>query len=167
MGNGEALLVKGKSEFHGPVEILKGPKSDAQSSPMNIVELFEVDDEEFLSPGDLLVVSESGKNILSRSRRKYNRSVIGIISGNPVLVINNSMTDKKVYPVALAGRALCKVDAREKPVLPGDLIVTSDTPGCGMTGAINSFEQIGTVIGKALDGLEGGIGIIPVYIVHL
>ncbi|HOO71253.1 MAG TPA: discoidin domain-containing protein [Spirochaetota bacterium] len=167
MGNGEALLVKGKSEFHGPVEILKGPKSDAQSSPMNIVELFEVDDEEFLSPGDLLVVSESGKNILSRSRRKYNRSVIGIISGNPVLVINNSMTEKKVYPVALAGRALCKVDAREKPVVPGDLIVTSDTPGCGMSGAINSFEQIGTVIGKALDGLEGGIGVIPVYIVHL
>jgi hypothetical protein len=167
MGNGDAFLVRGKSEFQGRVTIKKGPRDIAQSSPMNIVELFEVDDEEYLSPGDLLVVCERGENMLSRSRNEYNRSVIGVISGNPALSVSNARPGKNVYPVVLAGRALCKVDARGKPVNPGDLIVTSNTPGCGMAGVINSFDRVGTVIGKALASLESGIGTVPIFIVHL
>jgi hypothetical protein len=69
--------------------------------------------------------------------------------------------------VALSGRVLCKVDARNRPIRPGDLIVTSETPGCGMAGEIDSFAKIGTVIGKALDGLPEGMGTIPVFVTHL
>ena len=167
MGNGRALLVKGHSEFHGRIALRRSPDDTNQSSPMNIVEYFEVDDEEYLSAGDILVASETGKSVLSRSRKEYNRAVIGLISGNPSLSVDNSGSEKKIYPVALAGKAMCKVDARNKPVNAGDFIVTSNTPGCGMSGSINSFERIGTVIGKALDGLDNGIGIVPVFIVHM
>ena len=68
--------------------------------------------------------------------------------------------------MALAGTVLCKVDARKRPVRPGDLIVTAETPGCGMAGTIDSFEKTGAVIGKALDALDDGINAIPVFISH-
>jgi hypothetical protein len=112
------------------------------------------------------VVSEAGKSVLSRSRQEYHPGVIGVVSGNPTIIINNCGTEKKVYPVALAGTVLCKVDARKKPVRPGDLIVTAETPGCGMAGTIDSFNKIGTAIGKALDALDDGINVIPVFISH-
>ncbi|MGV7929628.1 MAG: discoidin domain-containing protein [Spirochaetota bacterium] len=165
VGNGEALLVKGSSEFHGRMRIHN--RSREGSFPVNIVEMFEVDDIDYISPGDILTVSTVGGGVLSRSSGAYMRSVVGIVSGNPTLVIDNTGDSRKVYPVSLAGRALCKVDARSRPIRPGDLIVTSETPGCGMAGEIDSFAKIGTVIGKALDGLSEGMGTVPVFVAHL
>ena len=65
---------------------------------------------------------------------------------------------------SLEGKTFCRVDSRERPVKPGDLIVTSDTPGCGMAGEIDSFDRIGTVIGKALDSISNTIGVISIFI---
>jgi hypothetical protein len=165
-GNGEALYVNGKSIFNGTLHINNSHQSDKHSDPANIVELFEVEDIEYISAGDILVVSNSGKSILSRSRTEYNRAAVGVVSGNPIVVINNSGKEQKVYPVALIGTVLCKIDARNNPVHPGDLIVTSGTPGRGMAGKIDSFEKIGAVIGKSLDSLEDGMGLLPVFIAH-
>ncbi|OHD66651.1 MAG: hypothetical protein A2176_05145 [Spirochaetes bacterium RBG_13_51_14] len=165
-GSGDALFVNGASVFQGTMHIHNTGTGETENFPANMVELFEVDDAEYIAPGDLLVASDTGKSILSRSRNEYSRAVIGIVSGNPTIIINNSGKEKKVYPVALAGTALCKIDARKNPVRPGDPVVTSDTPGCGMAGAVDSFDKIGTVIGKALDALEDGIGFIPVFITH-
>ncbi len=164
LGSGDALLVRGRSEFTGPLSIQNDEGNREFSA--NIVEMFEVEESEYISPGDLLAVSTSGNSILSRSRTAYNRSVVGVVSGNPTLVLNNSGSETKIYPVSLAGKTMCKVDARENPINPGDLIVTSNTPGCGMSGKIDSFDRLGTVIGKALDRLEEGIGLIPVFIMH-
>ncbi|MFH0975308.1 MAG: discoidin domain-containing protein [Spirochaetota bacterium] len=163
-GNGDALFVNGNSIFSGKLAI--NNKSKEKDYPSNIVEMFEVDEEQIILAGDMLVISENGKSILTRSTTKYCKQVIGIVSGNPTIILNNSFTEKKLYPVVLAGKALCRVDARERSIKAGDLIVTSDTPGCGMVGDIDSFNKIGTVIGKALDGLDKGIGIIPVFVAH-
>jgi len=165
-GNGDALYVSGTSEFHGRMHIFNKQDSDRSAFPANMVEIFEVDDAEYVSPGDLLVVSEAGKSVLSRARQEYHPGVIGVVSGNPTIIINNCGKEKKVYPVALTGTAFCRIDARKKPVRPGDLIVTAETPGCGMSGTIDSFDKIGTVIGKALDSLDDGINVIPVFISH-
>ncbi|HON77365.1 MAG TPA: hypothetical protein PK544_02655, partial [Spirochaetota bacterium] len=164
VGNGDALLVNGKSRFSGRMYL---ENTDTKSGyPGNLVELFAVDDEEYISVGDLLVASDNGNAVLSRSRTSYNKSVIGIVSGNPMIVLNNTGKEEKLYPVVLGGKALCKIDARSKPVSPGDLIVTSDTPGCGMAGSIDSFAKVGTVVAKALDSLKDEIGTIPVFIIH-
>jgi hypothetical protein len=165
VGNGEALLVRGSSEFLGRVRIHN--RSREGSFPVNNVEMFEVDEIDYISPGDILTVSALGGGQLSRSSGAYMRSVIGIVSGNPTLVFDNTGASRKAYPGALSGRVLCKVDARNRPIRPGDLIVTSETPGCGMAGEIDSFAKIGTVIGKALDGLSEGMGTIPVFVTHL
>lgn len=164
IGNGKALLVSGTAEFEGRIFI----KGDGKENlfPGGAAELFEVDEAEYVSPGDLLTVSENGNSVLSKSKKSYSKSVIGIVSGNPYIVINNSGKEEKLYPVVLAGKALCKVDARNNPVKPGDLIVASDTAGCGMAGKIDSLDKVGTVIGKALHGLADGIELIPVFVIH-
>jgi hypothetical protein len=50
------------------------------------------------------------------------------------------------------------VSAENGPVLPGDLLVTASTPGHAMKGGSNAPQ--GTVIGKALEKLEAGTGVI-------
>jgi len=164
VGDRKALLVEGFSDFNGTLHI--NGEEDKNDTPGGIVEMFEVDEVEYVSPGDLLIVNEKGNSLLSKSRNSYNRSVIGVVSGNPKIVIDNSGKKDKLYPVALGGKVLCKVDARNNPVNPGDLIVTSNTAGCGMTGKIDSFDKVGTVIGKALDRLDDGVDLIPVFIMH-
>ncbi len=160
VGDGKALCVIGQAYFKGKIII----DADSKEYYANIVEMFETDEQEFISPGDVLVVSTHGNAILSRSRSAYNKGVIGVVAGNPVVVINNAALQNKLYPVVLTGSVLCKVDARQKPVKPGDLLVTSDTPGCGMSASIDSFDKIGTVFAKALSALDDGIALIPVMI---
>jgi hypothetical protein len=162
-GNGNALYVNGNSVFSGQLFIT----NKNESLPANTVEMFEVDNEQYIMPGDILTVSSKGKAILTRSISEYSKDVIGIVSGNPSIITNNSGIEAKIYPIVLTGKALCRIDARKKTVKPGDLIVTSDTPGCGMTGEIDSFNKIGTIVGKALDKLDDGIGIIPVFVAHM
>ena len=63
--------------------------------------------------------------------------------------------------VALSGTAPVKVDAGYGDIRPGDLLVSSPTPGHAMRG---DDPAPGTVIGKALSGLDTGTGTIRVLI---
>jgi len=63
--------------------------------------------------------------------------------------------------IAVAGRVPCKVDATYAPIEPGDLLTTSDTPGHAMKAA---DPQIGTILGKALEPLDSGTGVIEVLV---
>ena len=54
-----------------------------------------------------------------------------------------------------------KVDATYGAIQAGDLLTTSPTPGYAMK-ATN--PQIGTILGKALEPLEDGQGLIKVFI---
>ncbi len=165
IGNGQALAVNGSSEFNGPLKLFNNqPKKN--KFPSNIIEMFEVNDVDYISPGDLLIVTGEGNSILGKTHSAYDKAVIGVVAGNSAIIINNSGKEEKLYPIALTGKILCKVDARQTPVKPGDLIVTSENPGCGMKGVIDDFSKIGTVIGKALAGLESGMDVIPVFIYH-
>ena len=64
-------------------------------------------------------------------------------------------------PVAFSGVVQCKVDADYGPVWPGDLLVTSPTPGHAMR---QDLPLPGTVLGKALESLEKGTGTIRVLV---
>jgi hypothetical protein len=63
--------------------------------------------------------------------------------------------------LALAGRVPCKVDARYGPVRRGDLLTSSPTPGHAMRA---TDPKVGTIIGKALQTLEDGTGVIEVLL---
>jgi hypothetical protein len=56
---------------------------------------------------------------------------------------------------------LCKVDASYGSIRPGDLLTTSATPGHAML----AYEpQPGTIVGKALEPLDTGTGVIKVLV---
>ncbi len=63
--------------------------------------------------------------------------------------------------VALAGVVSCKVDAGYGAIWPGDLLVTSPTPGHAMR---TDAPLPGTMLGKALEPLEEGTGTIKILV---
>ena len=64
-------------------------------------------------------------------------------------------------PVSLAGRIPVKVDASYGSIAIGDLLTTSATPGHAMRA---DTPVPGTVIGKALEPLDRGTGVIKVLV---
>jgi hypothetical protein len=80
--------------------------------------------------------------------------VAGIVTTDPAQVYNAGLVAGEgefVVELALIGRVPCKVMG---PVLPGDLIVSSEMPGFGMTGDEDTVKP-GTIIGKAITGYNG------------
>ena len=67
------------------------------------------------------------------------------------------------YPVALTGRVWCWCDASNAPIVPGDRLTTSDTPGHAMS-ATDSIRAPGAVIGKAMSSLTEGRGLVLVLV---
>jgi hypothetical protein len=71
--------------------------------------------------------------------------------------------------VTLGAYEAIKVDATAGPIRPGDLLATSVSTGHAMKAAQLSVQGVdfyapGTIIGKALGSLEGGTGVIPVFV---
>jgi hypothetical protein len=63
--------------------------------------------------------------------------------------------------MAMIGIVPTKVSAENGAIKPGDLLVTSSTPGYAMKGTDRSLLA-GAVIGKALGHLDVGKGVIEV-----
>jgi hypothetical protein len=119
-------------------------------------------------PGDVLVVDRTAVRRLMLSRRAYSTRVAGIYSTKPgVLGTTHSIDDSDALaaevPVAIVGIVPCKVTAANGPIQPGDLLVTSSTPGYAMKG-MNRKRMLGAVVGKALDPLREGKGVIQVLV---
>ena len=113
---------------------------------------------EALEPGDVLVVGPDGK--LHRSREAYSTAVVGVYSTQPGIVSDagaGTAAEEKV-PLAVVGVVPVKASAENGPIRPGDLLVSAATPGHAMKADPN--PPVGTVIGKALQGLEEGTGTI-------
>jgi hypothetical protein len=117
-------------------------------------------------PGDVLVVSASGSGEAQRSSTAYSPAIVGVYSAAPAFVGGRSVTgDAQAggVPVAILGVVPCKVSAENGPIRPGDLLVTSATPGHAMR-ADHESALPGTILGKALESLDSGIGVIQVLV---
>lgn len=66
-------------------------------------------------------------------------------------------------PIALLGKAFCKVDAQYGAIEVVDLLTTSPTRGHAMKAA-DQNKASGAVIGKPLRPLKEGRGLIPILI---
>jgi hypothetical protein len=66
-------------------------------------------------------------------------------------------------PLAVVGIVPCKVTTENGPIQIGDLLVTSSTPGRAMKGTDHS-KLVRAVVGKALEPLADGLGIIQVLV---
>jgi hypothetical protein len=119
-------------------------------------------------PGDLLVIDQAAGRRLRLSRRAYSTRVAGIYSTKPgVLATIHSIDESDALaeeiPLAIVGIVPCKVTAENGPIAPGDLLVTSSTPGYAMKG-MNRRRMLGAVVGKALEPLREEKGIIQVLV---
>jgi hypothetical protein len=115
-------------------------------------------------PGDVLVVSDRQDRSVQLSSSPYSKAVIGVYSANPGFVGGTAVGDEDReagISVALVGIVPCKVSAENGAISRGDLLVTSSTPGHAMR-ADNPAP--GTILGKALEPLETGTGVIQVLV---
>jgi hypothetical protein len=124
-------------------------------------------DRERYEPGDLLVIDQSSKRRLSMAQNPYSQLVAGIYSTQPgALGTNHHISDPEIeqeVPLAVVGVVPCKVSAENGSIKPGDLLVTSSTPGFAMKGT-NKKRMLGAVVGKALEPLPSGKGTILVLV---
>jgi hypothetical protein len=122
---------------------------------------------ESYAPGDLLVIDASGERGLSKSQTPYSTLVAGIYSTQPGVVGSQHRVGealpKNEVPLAVVGIVPCKVSAENGPIEVGDLLVASSTPGHAMKGTDRS-KMLGAVVGKALEPLREGKGVVQVLI---
>jgi hypothetical protein len=70
---------------------------------------------------------------------------------------------KEEVPLAIVGIVPCKVTATNGSIEVGDLLVTSASPGRAMKGT-DRTRMLGAVVGKALEPLSSGEGVIQVLV---
>jgi hypothetical protein len=156
---------KPAGHFEGDVEVLGNITvgGDVILANKDCAEDFEVAGA--VEPGAVVVINSSG--ILEPCEEAYDKRVAGVVSGageyRPGIILGRRETRENEVPVALLGRVYCKVDACNGPIEIGDLLTTSATPGHAML-ARDPARAFGTVIGKALQPLADGQGMIPILV---
>ena len=66
---------------------------------------------------------------------------------------------RQKLPLAIVGIVPCKVTAANGAIKAGDLLVTSALPGYAMKGT-DRTKMLGAIVGKALEPLDSGTGVI-------
>jgi hypothetical protein len=112
-------------------------------------------------PGDVLVIDPEGQ--LVPSNAPYQTAVVGVYSTRPMYLGGSENLGRDDYaPLAIVGIVPVKASAENGPIVAGDLLVTSDTPGHAMKASTD--PAVGTVIGKALEPLSEDTGVIQMLV---
>jgi hypothetical protein len=126
---------------------------------------FDVVEAELVEPGTVMVLGPDGR--LEPCTRAYDKRVIGVISGaasyRAGIVLDKRPELPVRRPIALLGKVFCKVDAGHGALEVGDLLTTSPTEGHAMR-ADSGAPAFGAVIGKAMQALDQGRGLIAVLV---
>ncbi len=116
-----------------------------------------------LEPADVLVIGQDGQ--LTLSTEAYQPTVAGVYSTKPAFLggagVDADLTGQ--IPLAVVGIVPVKVSAENGTIAPGDMLVASDTPGHAMRAEADAPN--GTVIGKALSGLDAETGVIQMLVI--
>ncbi|HEY3138936.1 MAG TPA: hypothetical protein VGL29_23145 [Blastocatellia bacterium] len=120
-----------------------------------------------ITAGSVVVLDTVQSNHVLPSSRAYDTRVAGVVSANPGVILGEGGAGKVM--VATTGRVRVKVDAAGGPIRVGDLLVTSDKEGIAMRSQPldlggTAIHRPGTLIGKALEPLEKGVGEILVLL---
>jgi len=118
-------------------------------------------------PGDIIVIDPDNPGHFLKSSAPYSSLVAGIYSTKPGYVGRRQTLDprfaKSEIPMAMVGIVPTKVTTENGPIRVGDLLVTSSRPGYAMHGT-DRDQLTGTVVGKALNSLRSGTGVIEVLV---
>jgi hypothetical protein len=157
-GSGNKFRVENNGTVHAPAYLgLPDFAEEILPSPA---------DKSRLEPGDVLVAASDTDRSVSRSRKSYSTSVLGVYSTAPGFIGTENPLEgalSETIPMAVIGIVPCKVSAENGRIKRGDLLTTSRTPGHAMRCA-NPRRCSGAVVGKALAALERGTGVIKVLV---
>jgi hypothetical protein len=126
-----------------------------------------VESSEVLTAGTVVVLDQTKSNQVIACSQDYDTRVAGVISLQPGITLGVKGESKVL--VATTGRVRIKVDASRGSIRVGDLLVTSGVSGLAMksqpidVGGVQ-IHRPGTLIGKALEPLEQGVGEILVLL---
>lgn len=164
-GNSYALSLRFKVTYTGEVyadggyHCGKASGCWTTSDPADFAEVLPAAEDP--EPGDVLIVGADG--VLVPSTAPYQTSVVGVYSTAPQYIGGGANLDEDGYaPLAIVGVVPVKACAENGPIVPGDLLTSSSTPGHAMRAG--DAPPVGTVIGKALEGLESGAGVIQILV---
>lgn len=143
---------------------LDGELGDIILANGDCAEEFDCVDDVAPEPGSVIVLD--GKQQVKRCDRAYDRRVAGVISGaggyRPAIILDRRDLPNRV-PVAIVGKVCCKVDSQYGEIKAGDLLTTSPTIGHAMR-AEDPALAFGALIGKALEPLSHGTGLLPILV---
>ena len=118
-------------------------------------------------PGETMIIDNALRRTVTRSHTEYSTLVAGIYSTRPGVVASPyEISDSRLaseIPLAIVGIVPCKVTAENGRIAAGDLLVTSARPGHAMKGTDRS-RMVGAIVGKALEPLHEGTGVILVLV---
>lgn len=136
------VLVTGNLKVTGTIDFAGADVAEEFSAP------------EQYAAGTVLVIGDNGYRSAKVSSRAYDSTVIGVVSDNPAVVMGKATGENKAI-VAIAGVIKVKVTASNGKIIKGDLLTTSAIAGYAMKATEN---KLGTIIGKALEDLQGNRG---------
>jgi hypothetical protein len=139
---------------------------DIQLVGADCAEAFDITETANTEPGTVMIVREAGK--LQQCSQAYDKKVVGVVSGagdyRPGIILGQQRESlNNRLPIALMGKVYCKVDADQAAIDVGDLLTTSPTVGHAMK-ALDPMKAFGAVLGKALQPLAQGQGLIPILL---
>jgi hypothetical protein len=110
--------------------------------------------------GDVLEFDPTALTTYRRSGSACSSLVAGVVSTAPGMILGGHGTKDQAL-LALTGIVPVKVTNEGGPILPGDLLVTSSTPGHAMR-----WDGVGSpaLVGKALEPMTGKRGVILVLL---
>jgi len=160
-GSGFAGWFQGNVMVSGNVQVT----GDIQLTGADCAEQFEIINAIACDPGTVMVIGKTGA--LIPSEQAYDRRVAGVLSGagglRPGMILDEQSGTDEHRPIGLVGKVCCKAVADAAPIEVGDLLTTSDLTGHAMK-ATDPLRASGAVLGKALEPLRSGVGLIRMLI---
>ena len=176
-GPGFGLYAKGDLRVEG-YSLFDGGKTGY------VVDVAQNDDVVPLQAGDVVAISGVGPAVMGEipvikvrlATARQPGAIVGIVDkrfdplpeGEAAYERDKSAIDEAAIEpdeyltlVTLGAYGALKVDASYGAIAPGDRLVASPSPGYAMR---TDAPQPGTIIGKALDALPSGTGLIPVFV---
>jgi hypothetical protein len=168
--SGIALYGRGPTagRFDGPV-VVNGSLTIADGGDVILADCAEEfackSAAELAIPGSVMVLADDGG--VRPCDKAYDTRAVGVVSGagpyRPAIVLDRTGSQRDRAQIALIGQVCCHVDATFDPIRVGDLLTSSPTPGHAMK-AGDPLKAFGAVIGKALQPLAAGQGLVPILV---
>ena len=117
------------------------------------------------TPGDVIIIDPSADRRVSVCSQPYATNVIGIYATRPGILAaphDGGLASGEI-PVAMIGIVPAKASAENGAIHRGDLLVSSSVPGHVMKGT-DRAQMLGAVVGKAMQELERGTGVIEIAV---